>query len=109
LTRQTSSKSGDINPEFCQALFKIPKSPPPAVENPSEFSDEFNDFISKCCVKAFADRSRAAALLEVRIYFSAVSLEYFLNIKINLPNLLFFFQSIHSLFMAELKDRRFSL
>jgi len=46
------------------ALFKIPKSPPPTVENPSEFSDEFNDFIAKCCVKDPAHRSRAAALLD---------------------------------------------
>ena len=47
-----------------RAIFLIPNKPPPTIEEPSEASDEFNDFIAKCCVKDFRQRPSAKQMLE---------------------------------------------
>ena len=46
-----------------RAIFMIPVKPPPTLPNPSEFSPEFNDFITKCCTKFPGNRPSAAELL----------------------------------------------
>eukprot|EP01095_Lingulamoeba_sp_RSL-Kostka_P010853 TRINITY_DN3990_c0_g2_i1.p1 TRINITY_DN3990_c0_g2~~TRINITY_DN3990_c0_g2_i1.p1 ORF type:complete len:684 (-),score=238.63 TRINITY_DN3990_c0_g2_i1:81-2132(-) len=45
-----------------RAMFQIPYNPPPSVEDPSEFSDELNDFLSKCLVKDPKDRASCLEL-----------------------------------------------
>lgn len=47
-----------------RAIFKIPNSPPPTLAFPKDFSDEFNDFISKCLVKNPDKRNNAKELLD---------------------------------------------
>jgi hypothetical protein len=46
-------------------MFKIPFCPPPTVENPEEFSSEFNDFVAQCLIKDPATRPSAADLAQV--------------------------------------------
>jgi len=55
----------DIHP--MKAMFKIPFCPPPTVDNPSEFSELFNDFVAKCLVKDPSARPSAEDLSTVRI------------------------------------------
>jgi serine/threonine protein kinase len=42
----------------------------PKLQNPSEYSPEFNDFISKCLVKIPSQRATAQELLQVRNFIS---------------------------------------
>jgi myosin-3 len=45
-------------------LFQIPRRPPPTLKDPSNWSQEFNDFIAKCLVKDFEVRPFMRQLLE---------------------------------------------
>ncbi|CAF0769334.1 unnamed protein product [Didymodactylos carnosus] len=46
-----------------RALFTIPRSPPPTLHYPNEWSIEYNDFIRQCLIKDFETRPTAAQLL----------------------------------------------
>jgi serine/threonine protein kinase len=52
------------NVHYMRAIFLIPNKPPPALPDPEEFSDEFNDFIARCCQKKAEDRPTIDELLE---------------------------------------------
>lgn len=43
----------------------IPTKPPPTLNQPTEWSDQFNDFISKCLIKNPEIRTSAEYLLKV--------------------------------------------
>lgn len=60
-----------------RVLLKIQKSDPPKLDQPSQWSKEFNEFIAKCLIKDPSQRSTAEDLLTVRIL-------YFLNCCANL-------------------------
>jgi serine/threonine protein kinase len=45
----------------------IPTKPPPTLENPDEFSDEFKTFISRCLTKSPDLRPTALELLKVLV------------------------------------------
>jgi len=47
-----------------KALFLIVTSPPPTLTDPSKWSDDFQDFISRCVATDAADRDTADQLLE---------------------------------------------
>jgi len=47
-----------------RAIFVIPSRPPPKLEQPEKFSDDFNDFIALCLVKKPEERMTATQLLE---------------------------------------------
>jgi len=47
-----------------RAIFMIPSRPPPRLTEPSKWSKEFNDFVSKCLTKEPAERPTADALLK---------------------------------------------
>ncbi|XP_033727991.1 LOW QUALITY PROTEIN: myosin-IIIb-like [Pecten maximus] len=51
----------DLHP--MRALFKIPRNPTPTLSKPDQWSNEFNDFISKCLIKDFELRPQASELL----------------------------------------------
>lgn len=51
----------DVSP--VRAMRLIPQQPPPTLENPSEWSKEFNDFVAKCLVKDPEARPTAMDLL----------------------------------------------
>ncbi|PVD37741.1 hypothetical protein C0Q70_00342 [Pomacea canaliculata] len=51
----------DVDPR--RALFKIPRSPPPTLSKGVLWSPEFHDFIAKCLVKDFEQRSFTGDLL----------------------------------------------
>eukprot|EP00300_Choanocystis_sp_HF-7_P001774 c11421_g1_i1.p1 GENE.c11421_g1_i1~~c11421_g1_i1.p1 ORF type:complete len:417 (+),score=122.07 c11421_g1_i1:74-1324(+) len=64
----TCIEMADSRPPLCnihpmRAIFMIPARPPPTLNNPSEWSAEFNDFIAKCLVKDPAERPSAETLL----------------------------------------------
>ncbi len=42
----------------------IPTKPPPTMKEPEKFSNEFNDFISRCLIKNPEERLSATALLQ---------------------------------------------
>lgn len=52
----------DVHP--MRAIFMIPTKPPPTLKEPSGFSNEFADFISRCLVKNPEERKSATALLQ---------------------------------------------
>ncbi|KAJ3388990.1 Serine/threonine-protein kinase 4 [Lobulomyces angularis] len=52
----------DINP--MKAIFQIPKNPPPKFSDPSKFSNNFIDFLSKCLKKNPEHRPSAEVLLK---------------------------------------------
>lgn len=43
----------------------IPTKPPPSLKVPSDWSDDFNDFVSQCLIKNPDDRKSAKELMEV--------------------------------------------
>ncbi|XP_013411135.1 myosin-IIIb isoform X2 [Lingula anatina] len=47
-----------------RVLFKIPRSPPPTVQQPELWSDDFLDFISCCVIKDFTNRPFIRDLLQ---------------------------------------------
>jgi len=47
-----------------RAIFVIPSRPPPKLEQPEKFSDDFNSFIALCLVKKPEERMTATQLLE---------------------------------------------
>jgi serine/threonine kinase 3 len=47
-----------------RAIFVIPSRPPPKLEQPDKFSEEFNNFIALCLVKKPEERMTASQLLE---------------------------------------------
>jgi len=49
-----------------RAIFVIPARPPPKLEQPEKFSEEFNEFIALCLVKKPEDRMTASQLLETK-------------------------------------------
>eukprot|EP01090_Pellita_catalonica_P017912 TRINITY_DN5569_c0_g1_i1.p1 TRINITY_DN5569_c0_g1~~TRINITY_DN5569_c0_g1_i1.p1 ORF type:complete len:375 (+),score=56.52 TRINITY_DN5569_c0_g1_i1:318-1442(+) len=51
----------DIHP--MRAIFMIPSRAPPKLKEPSKWSPDFNDFVSKCLTKNAADRPSANDLL----------------------------------------------
>ncbi|KAI8919081.1 hypothetical protein PhCBS80983_g04651 [Powellomyces hirtus] len=57
-----------------RAIFMIPTKPPPKLDNPSAWSDNFNDFIAKCLVKNPAQRPTAEELLKHPFITSAPGL-----------------------------------
>eukprot|EP00026_Physarum_polycephalum_P000066 Phypoly_transcript_00066.p1 GENE.Phypoly_transcript_00066~~Phypoly_transcript_00066.p1 ORF type:complete len:2446 (-),score=572.43 Phypoly_transcript_00066:272-7609(-) len=52
----------DMHPR--RAMHMIKQKPPPRLENPKKWSNDFNDFVAKCLVKDFTLRPSAAELLE---------------------------------------------
>ncbi|ESO82465.1 hypothetical protein LOTGIDRAFT_134504 [Lottia gigantea] len=54
----------DFDPR--RALFKIPRNPPPTVKTPTEWSENFLDFIKKCLIKDFEKRPFTEELLQHR-------------------------------------------
>lgn len=48
-----------------QVLFNIPSNPPPTLTNPEQYSQDGNDFLSKCLVKNAEERWSADQLLQV--------------------------------------------
>ncbi|GAA6086300.1 myosin-IIIa isoform X1 [Tachysurus ichikawai] len=65
----TAIELGDGEPPLAdlypmRALFKIPRNPPPTLQRPEIWSDQFNDFISKCLIKDFELRPNIQDLLQ---------------------------------------------
>ncbi|XP_077364898.1 myosin-IIIa isoform X2 [Festucalex cinctus] len=65
----TAIELGDGDPPLSElhpmrALFKIPRNPPPSLQQPDLWSDNFNDFIRKCLIKDFELRPNVADLLQ---------------------------------------------
>ena len=56
-----------------QAIFMIPTKPSPTLKEPTEFSNEFSDYISKCLVKSPEERPSATHLLQHKYVRSAKS------------------------------------
>ncbi|KAM9332958.1 myosin-IIIa [Pholidichthys leucotaenia] len=64
----TAIELGDGDPPLSdlhpmRALFKIPRNPPPTLNQPELWSDDFNDFISRCLIKDFELRPNVLDLL----------------------------------------------
>jgi len=53
-----------FNENTMRAVFLISSSPPPTLQEPDKFSDEFKDFLSHCLVKDPEGRYTSAQLLE---------------------------------------------
>ncbi|XP_077592593.1 myosin-IIIa [Stigmatopora nigra] len=65
----TAIELGDGDPPLSElhpmrALFKIPRNPPPTLQQPELWSDDFNDFICKCLIKDFELRPNVLDLLQ---------------------------------------------
>ncbi|XP_056155482.1 myosin-IIIa [Lampris incognitus] len=65
----TAIELGDGDPPLSdlhpmRALFKIPRNPPPTLQQPELWSDDFNDFICKCLIKDFELRPNVLDLLQ---------------------------------------------
>lgn len=60
----------DLNPPLSdfhplRALYLIPTSPPPTLQNAKKYSKEFNDFIATCLLKDPSKRPSAKEMLRV--------------------------------------------
>ena len=53
-----------------KVLFEIPRRPPPTVQNPTEWTENFLRFISSCLIKDFENRPTAEKLLNDEIFVS---------------------------------------
>ncbi|XP_039936118.1 myosin-IIIa isoform X2 [Hirundo rustica] len=65
----TAIELGDGDPPLAdlhpmRALFKIPRNPPPTLQQPELWSPEFNDFINKCLTKDYEKRPTVSTLLQ---------------------------------------------
>ncbi|XP_076827622.1 myosin-IIIa [Brachyhypopomus gauderio] len=65
----TAIELGDGDPPLAdlhpmRALFKIPRNPPPSLQQPEIWSDQFNDFICKCLIKDYELRPNVQELLQ---------------------------------------------
>ncbi|XP_075275672.1 myosin-IIIa isoform X2 [Opisthocomus hoazin] len=65
----TAIELGDGDPPLAdlhpmRALFKIPRNPPPTLQQPELWSPEFNDFINKCLTKDYEKRPTVCSLLQ---------------------------------------------
>ncbi|KAJ8396803.1 hypothetical protein AAFF_G00014020 [Aldrovandia affinis] len=65
----TAIELGDGDPPLAdlhpmRALFKIPRNPPPTLQQPELWSDNFNGFICKCLIKDFELRPSVLDLLQ---------------------------------------------
>ncbi|XP_054621198.1 myosin-IIIa isoform X2 [Dunckerocampus dactyliophorus] len=65
----TAIELGDGDPPLSElhpmrALFKIPRNPPPTLQQPELWSDDFNNFICKCLIKDFELRPNVLDLLQ---------------------------------------------
>nr|XP_057916582.1 myosin-IIIa isoform X2 [Doryrhamphus excisus] len=65
----TAIELGDGDPPLSElhpmrALFKIPRNPPPTLQQPELWSGDFNDFICKCLIKDFELRPNVLDLLQ---------------------------------------------
>ncbi|KAF1422352.1 Myosin-IIIa, partial [Spheniscus humboldti] len=65
----TAIELGDGDPPLAdlhpmRALFKIPRNPPPTLQQPELWSPEFNDFIKKCLTKDYEKRPTVSSLLQ---------------------------------------------
>ncbi|XP_068790636.1 myosin-IIIa isoform X3 [Struthio camelus] len=65
----TAIELGDGDPPLAdlhpmRALFKIPRNPPPTLQQPELWSSEFNDFINKCLTKDYEKRPTVSILLQ---------------------------------------------
>ncbi|NWY90611.1 MYO3A protein, partial [Loxia curvirostra] len=65
----TAIELGDGDPPLAdlhpmRALFKIPRNPPPTLQQPELWSAEFNDFINKCLTKDYEKRPTVSTLLQ---------------------------------------------
>ncbi|XP_030301276.1 myosin-IIIa isoform X2 [Calypte anna] len=65
----TAIELGDGDPPLAdlhpmRALFKIPRNPPPTLQQPELWSPEFNDFINKCLTKDYEKRPTVSSLLQ---------------------------------------------
>ncbi|XP_019363818.1 PREDICTED: myosin-IIIa isoform X1 [Gavialis gangeticus] len=65
----TAIELGDGDPPLAdlhpmRALFKIPRNPPPTLQQPELWSPEFNDFINKCLTKDYEKRPTVSDLLQ---------------------------------------------
>ncbi|XP_053486734.1 myosin-IIIa [Ictalurus furcatus] len=65
----TAVELGDGDPPLAdlhpmRALFKIPRNPPPSLQQPEIWSHQFNDFICKCLIKDFELRPNVQDLLQ---------------------------------------------
>ncbi|XP_057680979.1 myosin-IIIa isoform X3 [Corythoichthys intestinalis] len=65
----TAIELGDGDPPLSElhpmrALFKIPRNPPPTLQQPELWSDDFNGFICKCLIKDFELRPNVLDLLQ---------------------------------------------
>ncbi|NXF93845.1 MYO3A protein, partial [Eubucco bourcierii] len=65
----TAIELGDGDPPLAdlhpmRALFKIPRNPPPTLQQPELWSPEFNDFINKCLTKDYEKRPMVSSLLQ---------------------------------------------
>ncbi|XP_035386773.1 myosin-IIIa [Electrophorus electricus] len=72
----TAIELGDGDPPLAdlhpmRALFKIPRNPPPTLQQPEIWSDQFNDFICKCLIKDYELRPNVHDLLQ-HVFFSQV-------------------------------------
>ena len=63
-----------------RAIFLIPNRPPPTVQDPSEVSAAFNQFVALCCVKNFKERPSAKELLECEYIKKAGSRKLILDL-----------------------------
>lgn len=52
----------DLHP--MRALFKIPRNPPPTLNSPKDWSENYNNFIKKCLIKDFEKRPSIDELLK---------------------------------------------
>jgi p21-activated kinase 1 len=59
-----------------KALFVITTSPPPELDDPDAWSDNFRDFLSKCLVKDVSQRATCAELLRHPFISSACTLDF---------------------------------
>uniref|UniRef100_A0A8C3ESB3 non-specific serine/threonine protein kinase n=1 Tax=Corvus moneduloides TaxID=1196302 RepID=A0A8C3ESB3_CORMO len=65
----TAIELGDGDPPLAdlhpmRALFKIPRNPPPTLQQPELWSPDFNDFINKCLTKDYEKRPTVSTLLQ---------------------------------------------
>ncbi|NXL63235.1 MYO3A protein, partial [Chordeiles acutipennis] len=65
----TAIELGDGDPPLAdlhpmRALFKIPRNPPPTLQQPELWSPQFNDFINKCLTKDYEKRPTVSSLLQ---------------------------------------------
>lgn len=67
-----------------RALFKIPRNPPPTLQNPKEWSNDYNDFVRRCLIKDFERRPTVTELLKHPFLTKVADKENILREKLRL-------------------------